>query len=145
MKNFICAITVILLLVSVDIQGSNIPSGLEHSVQKYKNATVDKNAVKKLARYDHYIRYFTSFSYFVPRHKVSANFVRALILAESSGNPRAISNKNALGLGQILFSTGKKAARELGINVVPEGGSTFFHNITMIIDTVDLKNVLSQI
>lgn len=27
-----------------------------------------------------------------------------------------------------------KAARELGINVVPEGGSTFFHNLTMVID-----------
>lgn len=27
-----------------------------------------------------------------------------------------------------------QAAREQGINVVPEGGSTFFHNLTMIID-----------
>ena len=27
-----------------------------------------------------------------------------------------------------------QASRELGINVVPEGGSTFFHNITMVID-----------
>jgi imidazolonepropionase-like amidohydrolase/Tol biopolymer transport system component len=27
-----------------------------------------------------------------------------------------------------------QAAREMGINVVPEGGSTFFHNLTMIID-----------
>ncbi len=27
-----------------------------------------------------------------------------------------------------------KAAREMGINVVPEGGSTFYHNITMVID-----------
>lgn len=27
-----------------------------------------------------------------------------------------------------------QAARELGINVVPEGGSTFYHNLTMIID-----------
>lgn len=27
-----------------------------------------------------------------------------------------------------------QAARELGINVVPEGGSTFYHNLTMVID-----------
>ncbi|PQB04617.1 amidohydrolase family protein [Aureitalea marina] len=27
-----------------------------------------------------------------------------------------------------------QAARELGINVVPEGGSTFYHNMTMIVD-----------
>ena len=27
-----------------------------------------------------------------------------------------------------------KAASELGIQVVPEGGSTFFHNLTMILD-----------
>ncbi|MDP2686114.1 MAG: amidohydrolase family protein [Aequorivita sp.] len=27
-----------------------------------------------------------------------------------------------------------QAAREMGINVVPEGGSTFYHNLTMVID-----------
>jgi len=88
-------------------------SNLYNSVKKYKNNSVSQNEIKKLARYDHFIRYFSNFSYFVPGHKVSPNFIRALILAESGANPQAVSNKNALGLGQILLSTGKEAAKKL--------------------------------
>jgi soluble lytic murein transglycosylase len=36
-----------------------------------------------------------------------------LILAESSCDPKAVSDNKALGLGQITLSTGKEAAREL--------------------------------
>ncbi|MGB3212646.1 MAG: transglycosylase SLT domain-containing protein [Desulforhopalus sp.] len=86
---------------------------LHSSVKKYQNSTISSSEIKRLARYDHLIRYFSGFSYFVPRHKVSPDFIRALILAESGANPKAISNKNALGLGQILLSTGKDAAKRL--------------------------------
>ncbi len=86
---------------------------LDSSVKKYENSHVSQNDIEKLARYDHLIRYFSSFSYFVPKHKVSPNFIRALILAESGANAQAVSNKNALGLGQILFTTGKQAAEIL--------------------------------
>ena len=88
-------------------------SNLHSSVKKYKNNSVSQNEIKKLARYDHLIRYFSNFSYFVPRHKVSPDFIRALILAESGASPQAVSNKNALGLGQILLTTGKEAAKKL--------------------------------
>ncbi len=67
----------------------------------------------RLQRYDHLIDYFTSFSYFEPNHKVSADFIRALILAESSVNPNAVSSKNAFGLSQIILSTGRQAGLEL--------------------------------
>lgn len=86
---------------------------LHNSVRRYKNSVVSPEEIKKLSRFDHLIRYFSGFSYFVPRHKVSPDFVRALILAESGANPRAVSSKNALGLGQIMLSTGRQAALEL--------------------------------
>ncbi|MDP3480263.1 MAG: transglycosylase SLT domain-containing protein [Desulfoprunum sp.] len=82
-------------------------------VSKYQNTAISADSLNALSRYEHLIAYFTSFSYFLPRHKVSPDFVRALILAESRGNPQAISAKDAIGLGQILLATGRKAAREL--------------------------------
>ncbi len=69
--------------------------------------------IRKLARYDHLIRYFSDFAYFVPKHKVNPDFIRALIVAESDVNPRAVSTMKALGLGQILLSTGRQAGKEL--------------------------------
>jgi soluble lytic murein transglycosylase-like protein len=86
---------------------------LASAVHKYANETVNHDSLRKLREFDHLIKYFSSFSYFVPRHKVSPDFVKALILAESGANPQAISKKNAIGLGQIIPSTGKEAAREL--------------------------------
>ena len=88
-------------------------AALHHYVKKYKAITVSVEQEKRLARYDHLIRYFCSFSYVQPRHKVNPNFLRALILAESNANPRARSNKNARGLTQITYATGKLAATEL--------------------------------
>lgn len=88
-------------------------SNLNNSVQKYKNSEVNQNELRDLARYDHLIKYFSNFAYFVPKHKVSPDFVRALILAESGAKSEAVSSKNALGLGQIILSTGRQAAKEL--------------------------------
>jgi len=93
--------------------GSSSQAGLHGSIQKYKNHRVSNEQIRKLAQYNHLIRYFANFSYFVPRHKVSADFIRALILAESGANPLAVSHKNAIGLGQILLTTGLDAAKEL--------------------------------
>lgn len=86
---------------------------LNSSVQKYKNSEVNQAELRELARYDHLIRYFSNFAYFVPKHKVSPDFVRALILAESGANSKAVSKKEALGLGQIILPTGRQAAKEL--------------------------------
>lgn len=104
-------ITVLLYCLVIGVSVSR--GGLHNSVHKYKNSVVSREEIKKLSRFDHLIRYFAGFSYFVPRHKVSPDFVRALILAESGANPWAVSSKNALGLGQIMLSTGKQAALEL--------------------------------
>lgn len=92
---------------------SPVNSELYNSIIKYENSEIDLKAIERLSKYDNLIRYFATFSYFVPNHKVSPDFVRALILAESSCNPTAVSNKSAYGLGQIILSTGKQAAKEL--------------------------------
>lgn len=88
-------------------------SSLQSSVGKYSNSSINNQNIDKIARYDDLIRYFANFAYFMPKHKVSADFVRALILAESGADPTAVSNKNARGLGQIIFPTGERAGREL--------------------------------
>jgi soluble lytic murein transglycosylase-like protein len=104
-----CSIITILLHV---IAG-NALSSLHASVTKYKNSEVSQTSINRLKEYDHLIRYFSGFSYFVPDHQVSADFVRALILAESSANHLAVSSKHALGLGQIILTTGQDAAQVL--------------------------------
>ena len=86
---------------------------LQKSVKKYQGISIPPALMKKTRKYDHLVRYFSSFSYFKPYHKVSPEFIHALILAESAGNPRAISNKNALGLGQIILTTAQSAGKEL--------------------------------
>ncbi len=88
-------------------------SQLQQSLNKYAGTAISPKALQRLAPYNHFITYYSQFSFFQPRHKVSPDFIRALILAESNGDPRAVSSKGAKGLGQILYTTGKQAAKEL--------------------------------
>jgi soluble lytic murein transglycosylase len=82
-------------------------------LKKYLHTSIPTSILEKISQYDHLINYYSSISYFRPDYKVSPDFIRALILAESACDPRAVSEKNALGLAQILLSTGKEAALEL--------------------------------
>ncbi|HHD56064.1 MAG TPA: hypothetical protein ENK89_00095, partial [Desulfobulbaceae bacterium] len=88
-------------------------ASLKHYVTKYRAIQVADEQQKRLSRYYYLIDYFSEFSFFKRRHKVNPDFIRALILAESNAYPRAKSNKNALGLTQITYATGKQAANEL--------------------------------
>ncbi len=88
-------------------------ASLDHYVNKYKAIKVSSEQAKRLSRYRYLIKYFCAFSYFQPHHKVNPDFIRALILAESNGNPGARSNKDARGLTQITYTTGRQAARAL--------------------------------
>ncbi len=87
--------------------------GLKASIKKYLHTTIPEESLAQISKYDSLIEYYSSIGYFRPHIKISPDFIRALILAESSGNPKAVSVKNALGLSQILYSTGKQAASEL--------------------------------
>ena len=92
---------------------ANSKADLNTYVRKYTSATISAEALRRLEQYDHLITYFTSFYYFQPNYRVSADFVRALILAESAAYDDAVSEKEAIGLGQIILTTGQQAAREL--------------------------------
>ena len=110
-KRFISiAILAALLSAAFPIQAN---ARLSSYVEKYKDVTISRSQLLKLSQYDHLIRYFSNFAFFKPRYKVSPEFIRALILAESNCNPYAVSTKNALGLGQIIPTTGRQAAKEL--------------------------------
>lgn len=105
---------VFLAIVITGISCAKIPAAsLDHFVQKYKNIEVPSQRLKDLENYQEIIQYFCDFAFFQPRHKVNPDFIRALILAESEVDPKAISHKNARGLGQILPETGRIAGREL--------------------------------
>lgn len=101
---------VVFLFFAVTVNGW---ANLNNSVNKYRHNGLTGKEISKLSQYDHLIRYYSNFAYFVPRHKVNPDFIRALIVAESGVNPNAISKKKALGLGQILLSTGQQAGTEL--------------------------------
>jgi soluble lytic murein transglycosylase-like protein len=88
-------------------------ASLKHYVTKYREIQVTADQQKRLSRYNYLIEYFSAFSYFRRRHKVNPDFIRALIIAESNAYPRAKSDKNALGLTQITYATGRQAATEL--------------------------------
>ena len=113
----ICACTVLFAPASGHSQ-------LTDSVNKYKDVNLSGERLNKIDQYRGLIEYFTGFTFFQPRHKVSPDFIRALILAESDANPGAISSKNAIGLGQIIPSTGIEAGLELS------KGTVDFHNIS---------------
>jgi len=88
-------------------------SQLKQSIQKYESLEVSDLAMKRLVPFNKLINKYAQYTFFRRNHKVSPDFIRALILAESSANPKAVSSKGAMGLGQIMFSTGKQAAIEI--------------------------------
>lgn len=88
-------------------------TNLSDYLKQYSTLEVSQVQLNRLGKFDHFIEHFCSFSFFEPHHKVNPDFLRALILAESSANPKAVSHKQARGLTQIIHATGKLAAKEL--------------------------------
>lgn len=112
--SFLPCICLGMLLVTADYGQAEL---ITH-VNKYKDIAVTPERLQKIGRYQGLINYYSRFSFVEPRHKVSPDFIKALILAESDANPQAVSRKNAIGLGQIIASTGIEAGRELSKGTV---------------------------
>ena len=95
--------------------GSNTTDAaqLKTSLNRYKGVEVSDSTLRRLSPYNGFINYFSQFTFFKKNHKVSPDFIRALIIAESNVTPTAVSSKGAMGLGQIIYTTGKQAAKEL--------------------------------
>lgn len=92
---------------------SNSEAKLQTYLDKYDDKSPPASILKKVKRYDHLINFYAKYSYIKPRYKVSPKFITALIMAESAGDSNATSNKKAMGLGQIILTTGQQAGREL--------------------------------
>ncbi len=104
---------VIVALLLLPGQVFSLTPPLEKYVRKYHLITIPKEQLLRVNTYNHLIEYFSSFAFFKPNHRVSTDFVKALIIAESGADPKAVSSKKAMGLGQIIYTTGKQAALEL--------------------------------
>ncbi|MBW6519866.1 MAG: lytic transglycosylase domain-containing protein [Desulfoarculaceae bacterium] len=113
----LCACAILLLPASGHSQ-------LANSINKYKDVRLSTERMNKIGHYHELIDYFAGFTFFQARHKVNADFIRALILAESDADTGAVSSKNARGLGQIIPSTGIEAGIELS------RGTVDFHNVS---------------
>jgi soluble lytic murein transglycosylase-like protein len=76
------------------------------------SATIEppKAALARLALYDELVDYFTDLAYGPSAARIPADYVRALVLAESAAVARARSPKGARGLTQIMPLTGYRAA-----------------------------------
>jgi soluble lytic murein transglycosylase-like protein len=92
---------------------------LKTSIRKYQHTSIPAANLIKIVQYDYLIDYYSSFSFFQPGYTINPDFIRALILAESACDPYAVSSRKAFGLGQILFPTGREAARELAGLPIP--------------------------
>ena len=76
-------------------------------------------------------------------HDLDSHMVAALIRQESEFNPRARSRKNALGLTQVLPSTGRQIARQVGIRRF-SSGLLYQPEPNLRIGTYYLRNMLDQ-
>ena len=81
----------------------------------YKNKDLKPtiNHLNKLLKHDHLIQYFSRFPYFENGGSVNADFLRSLMIAESSVDSGAVSSADAYGLTQITLPTGRDAARAI--------------------------------
>lgn len=114
-----CFAGVIIGLWLLTSHPATVQADFKQAISAYKSVAVQPALLAKIKAYDHLISYFCGFAYHRKNHVVNRNFVRALIIAESSANPEAISVDNARGLGQIIPETGRSAAKVLyntGVN-----------------------------
>ncbi len=111
-RNRVCASLVLSLLFCILLTPCQALQ-LKESLDRYKTITVSNRAIQRLKPYNKLVDHYAKYTFFKRNHKVSPDFIRALILAESDANPRAVSSKGARGLGQIMYATGKQAALEL--------------------------------
>lgn len=105
-----------LLLLTILFPFDGHGNTIDTYVRKYLTVELSRTQTANVNTYEHLIRYFSALCYVRPRHAINPDFIRALILAESGGNPFAVSEKNALGLCQLLYPTAQKAAKELADN-----------------------------
>jgi len=91
----------------------NIKSSLKSYVTQYKDIAVSQEQLTNLSRYEDLINYFSSFSFFRPKHKVNSDFIRSLILAGSDLESDKKISRHSFGVTKLSFGAAKEAADEL--------------------------------
>ena len=81
-------------------------------VAKQRDAP-SRSQLARLGEFESLIRYYTSLGYGSRGARVPSNYVRALVLGESSARKHATSHKGARGLTQIMPATGREVVVEL--------------------------------
>lgn len=92
---------------------SRIQQTMHHYVRQMADETPSRATQQRIRQYEPYIQYVAELSFTRPGVTVNANFLRALMAAESGGRANAVSGKGAVGLLQLLPETARRAARAL--------------------------------
>lgn len=116
----ICAGLVVALLVAgggheawAQMSTDAVDDRVRQHIERMAHERPPEAVQQRLQAYESYVQHFTDIPFLQAGVTVNANFVRALIAAESSARPEAVSSEGAVGLMQIMPATGRKAAREL--------------------------------
>lgn len=105
-KPLLCFVAAALVLVAVPDREARAYIGNQRTAPS-------RSQLARLSEYEALIRYFASLSYGTRGARVPSNYVRALVLGESSGHKHATSHKGARGLTQIMPATAQEAVDAL--------------------------------
>ena len=102
-------------LFSLGLTTATVQANQQLGSYLYRNKDLvpSSNHLERLRQHDYLIQYFSRFPFFTNGGSVNADFLRSLMIAESSVNSCAVSSANAYGLTQITLGTGREAARDL--------------------------------
>ena len=109
-------VTILIPIIMITIQWSlahYAVADIRDDIAKYSQVVIDETSLARLKKFEGMVTYFTSIPFFKSNELVSREFLNALILAESSANPQAISRDSARGLCQITYETAKIASQAL--------------------------------
>lgn len=100
-------------LVAAALLAVTVPTDKAQANIDAKRVAPSRSQLARLNEFESLIRYFASLSYGDRGARVSSNYMRALVLSESSAHQHATSNKGARGLTQIMPQTGQEAVHAL--------------------------------
>ncbi len=112
-RNVVLREVYVMLLVILIVWAVSVEGNAADSVVKDERLDVTQLQLDRITEYNQLIEYFCSLPYLPNGIEIHPDFIRALILAESNGDYSAISSRNARGLTQIVYTTGKSAAERL--------------------------------